>query len=67
MSSEIWRCLCHAPAPLHSQPVVVHRPAQHDAARRRLVLFGGYVNQRNVDDTWEFDGDKWTRVMPATE
>jgi hypothetical protein len=37
----------------------------YDAARNRIVLFGGQVNGVNQNDTWLFDGVNWTRVFPA--
>lgn len=37
----------------------------YDAARNRIVLFGGQVNGVNQNDTWLFDGVHWTRVFPA--
>lgn len=33
-----------------------------DAARQRVVLFGGY----GLADTWEWDGATWTQRTPAT-
>jgi cysteine-rich repeat protein len=38
----------------------------YDAARNRIVLFGGFSGW-NLGDTWEFDGTTWTqRVLPAS-
>lgn len=37
----------------------------YDETRRRLVVFGGSVNQQRMGDTWEFDGSTWTQVFPA--
>lgn len=36
-----------------------------DPLRQRLVLFGGYVAQMYLADTWEFDGFAWTQSTPA--
>lgn len=36
----------------------------YDAARRRIVLFGGLGNGY-LNDTWEFDGSDWSRVDTA--
>jgi len=35
----------------------------YDAARKRLVLYGGSANRGQIlfADTWEFDGKQWTR------
>lgn len=38
----------------------------YDEVRRRLVLFGGSVNQQPLGDTWEFDGRTWTQALPMT-
>jgi hypothetical protein len=36
--------------------------AAYDAARRRLVIYGGRAGGRTVlGDTWEFDGREWAR------
>ncbi len=37
----------------------------YDAARQRVVLFGGY-NGSVYSDTWEWDGTNWTQKTPAT-
>jgi hypothetical protein len=39
-----------------------------DAARRKVVLFGGGTGTPGVvqSDTWEWDGTNWTRVTTAT-
>jgi hypothetical protein len=34
----------------------------YDAARRRVVLFGGEVNGTVVGETWEYDGTAWLRA-----
>jgi hypothetical protein len=36
----------------------------YDAGRRRLVLYGGNDDTGVRGDTWEWDGDRWTRVAP---
>lgn len=44
-----------------------HHVLVHDSFRGRTVMFGGLAdasgNERN--DTWEWDGSAWTRVLPA--
>lgn len=37
----------------------------YDAARRRVVLFGGTTGSVDYNDTWEWDGDHWTRLAIA--
>ena len=37
----------------------------YDAVRERVVLFGGTkVDTSDADDTWEWDGSSWCRVIP---
>jgi cysteine-rich repeat protein len=39
----------------------------YDAARGRLVMFGGEDTAGTTfSDTWEFDGKYWTKMSPAT-
>jgi cysteine-rich repeat protein len=42
----------------------------YDAARERVVLFGGRVKRRDgggaFEDTWEWDGTTWTEMLSAT-
>lgn len=39
----------------------------YDAARGRVVLFGGLGSaQNNLQDTWEWDGQAWLARTPAT-
>jgi hypothetical protein len=37
----------------------------YDAARQRVVLFGGDSGSSLLSDTWEWDGTNWTRRTPA--
>lgn len=34
----------------------------YDAARKRVVLFGGYADSDPMTDTWTWDGASWSRV-----
>lgn len=34
----------------------------YDSARERVVLFGGKTANASLNDTWEWDGDDWSRV-----
>ena len=36
----------------------------YDAARREVVLFGGY-DRTNLNDTWTWNGSDWTRETPS--
>lgn len=37
----------------------------YDSRRQRIVLFGGAAGSTVLGDTWEWDGERWTRM--ATE
>lgn len=36
----------------------------YDAARKRVVLFGGFAGGTSRGDTWTWDGKTWTEVTP---
>lgn len=38
--------------------------ASYDPRRHRMVLFGGRPPDQFLGDTWEFDGDQWTKKGP---
>lgn len=38
--------------------------AAYDAARERVVIFGGIGASGYLDDTWEWDGMRWTDASP---
>lgn len=40
--------------------------ATFDSVRGRIVLFGGILNKVPVDETWEWTGEAWLRVRPAS-
>ena len=44
-----------APSPRYGHAMV------YDAARRRMVMFGGR-EQSDLNDTWEWDGDSWANI-----
>jgi cysteine-rich repeat protein len=37
----------------------------YDAARKRVVMFGGWTPSGNQGDTWEWDGVSWTQMRPV--
>ena len=40
-----------------------YRPAlAYDAARERVVLYGGWDTTDTFGETWEFDGSDWTQA-----
>lgn len=48
-----------------SVPPTRHEHAMaYDSARRRVVLFGGFVESYLGNDTWEWDGAQWHRAHP---
>lgn len=47
-------------------PPRVHHSLAYDAARDRVVLFGGVgTSDGYASDTWEWDGTAWTEVTPS--
>jgi hypothetical protein len=38
----------------------------YDAARGRLVRFGGWDGERRTADTWLNDGERWIQVVVAS-
>ena len=46
--------------------VNIDQAMAYDAARQRVVLFGGLTSAGHRNDTWEYDGSTWTQVTPAT-
>jgi hypothetical protein len=54
-----------------TEPIRRYSPAMvYDAAHADIVLFGGSICQGGscfeVDDTWTWDGSRWTQRHPAT-
>jgi len=37
----------------------------YDAGRQRVVMFGGYTANGELNETWEWDGTSWTQMFPA--
>ena len=51
-----------SPAPRNSHDLA------YDAARDRVVLFGGRSEDSNrLGDTWEWDGSSWSQVSPSAD
>ena len=57
---SVWDPLADAPEPLYDAAMA------YDAARDRMVLFGGDHKYAAITDmTWEWDGGRWSRRAPA--
>ena len=51
--------------PARSPPARQSHALAYDAARQRVVLFGGWREYSIFEDTWEWDGNDWTEQRPA--
>jgi len=61
LDSTAWTPLASRPQEPAAEPGVVY-----DSRRDRLIAFGGSEGRSEVnDDTWEFDGTRWTRFEGA--
>lgn len=54
-----------APDVLDSLPPLHGEALAHDEARDRLVVFGGRTPNDWLQGTWEWDGHRWRRTLPA--
>lgn len=61
---RVWVDRTPVPPAASPSPRGAHGLA-YDAARGRVVLFGGQ-DPTCLGDTWEWDGSTWTRRVPAT-
>jgi cysteine-rich repeat protein len=55
----------------NSPPARADHGMAYDAARRRVVIFGGHLGEQPFptaayEDTWEWDGAQWRMQTPAT-
>ena len=53
-------------SPVTSPTARANHIMAYDAARQRVVLFGGYNLSGFLSETWEWDGTTWTQRTPAT-
>ena len=51
--------------PAHSPSPRAQVSMAYDAARQRVVLFGGLATSTVLGDTWEWDGNDWTQRFPT--
>ncbi len=55
------------PATSPSPRAGIHSPEMvYDSFRHVTVLFGGDSEDTNLNDTWEWNGNNWTQMHPAT-
>ena len=54
-----------ATTPATNPPARFGQAMAYDAARQRIVLFGGAGATSELADTWEWDGSTWTERTPA--
>ena len=52
--------------PASSPPVRTNSAMAFDAARGRVMLFGGQIASGTLNDTWEWDGTAWTQRAVAS-
>jgi cysteine-rich repeat protein len=68
--AETWLWKNHAwthPSPPTSPPARAHAAMVWDAARARVVMFGGLVGSSDaLGDMWSWDGTTWAPITPAT-
>lgn len=51
--------------PANSPPTRWQHAMAYDAARERVVVFGGWGVSSGLDDTWIWDGTNWAQQSPA--
>lgn len=59
--SVTWSQISTKTAP----PARAFHAMAYDAARDRVVVFGGRTGSTYMDDTWEFDGTNWSEMKPT--
>jgi len=59
-----WNGVQWRPATPEGTPPGYAQAVTYDPIRDRVVVFGG--NSRDDDQTWEFDGNRWSLRSPAT-
>jgi hypothetical protein len=61
-TGRTWRQLRPAASPSARQDANM----VYDAARREVILYGGFNGLEGDDDTWAWNGATWTRLHPAS-
>src|SRR6267154_1683738 len=49
-------------SPAASPPARYYPAMAYDPVSKKIVLFGGFSDNGNLNDTWTFDGSNWTQV-----
>lgn len=49
-------------SPASSPPARFYPAMAYDPVSKKIVLFGGFSDNGNLNDTWTFDGNQWTQV-----
>ncbi len=65
LAGAVLACLASSAAQAQQAPAPPARAlfaTAYDATRQRLVLFGGQSGTGVVNDTWEWDGERWSRA-----
>ena len=53
-------------SPASSPPQRFGAPLAYDAAHAQVVMFGGFSNSGDANDTWLWNGTNWNQANPAT-
>lgn len=61
-----WDGIAWYQIPVAGPPARTHHALVYDAARKRIVMFGGISTGEPRNDTWEYDGKTWTEIKPPT-
>ena len=52
-------------SPAASPPARYYPAMAYDPVSKKIVLFGGFGDNGNLNDTWTFDGANWTQVATS--
>jgi cysteine-rich repeat protein len=58
-----WDGVAWYQIPVEGPPARTYHALVYDAARKRIVLFGGISLNEPRNDTWEYDGKVWTQIQ----
>lgn len=67
-TTEKWSKACTACVTGVSQPAARSDHAMaYDSRRGKVVLFGGYSGSTDLKDTWEWDGNTWSKTDESSQ